>query len=375
MQEQPLIFYASIGHGHKHAAFALYKEFMKRGFRPKMIDTFYELSPTLHYSLLKSYLTLLKLSPSLWRKAYVLSEKYPLFHMTDRLCSLFIRRLYEMVEKERPPFVISTNAFVTPLLAAVKMKKRSEMALYSVITDFNMHPAYVRNGVNLYFTQDPNCHEFAEKYRLPKELFIATGIPIATSSFLSYSKKKLRYELNLPQKEKVVLLAGGGFGLANYVMIVKQLEKMQEKLVILCMTGQNKKAFMHLSLMKSKHELRVISFTHKFLQYLRASDVVISKAGGLTMAESLICETPILIFQPVPGHEEHNAQFLEKNGAAICIKDKNDLLFHTTQVLFNHDVQRQMKESARRLQKPYAAKHIVDRILQCEHQHGHAFPC
>ncbi|MGM0879383.1 MAG: glycosyltransferase, partial [Bacillota bacterium] len=93
------------------------------------------------------------------------------------------------------------------------------------------------------------------------------------------------------------------------------LNAIEDKVQLVCITGHNKKAKAKIEQLESKHEIVSTGFTNRFTDYLRASDVIISKAGGLTMAESLACETPILIYQPVPGHEEQNAQYLMNYGA------------------------------------------------------------
>ena len=47
------------------------------------------------------------------------------------------------------------------------------------------------------------------------------------------------------------------------------------------------------------------------------SKFVITKPGGLTTTESLVSDLPIVIINPIPGQEEENAEFLEKNKLAI----------------------------------------------------------
>lgn len=372
MHDVPFIFYASIGQGHKQAAIALSHELTLQGYRPKLIDAFFTISPILHNCLLKSYLRLLKFSPNLWRQLYFKAERHSLFYCIDHLGAFFIERLYQLIAEERPPFIISTHSFVTPFLTMMKKKKQLQIPLYTVITDFVMHPAYLREGIDRYFTQDPNCHEFAKKYQYPEEAFIPTGIPVPLAKLKEFSKNKLRNELNIPLAKKVIIIAGGGIGLANYVSIIEQLEKISEPLVLLCMTGHNQKAYQKLSVTTSRHDLRVIPFTDQFLAYLRASDAVISKSGGLTMAESLICETPIIIFQPVPGHEEHNAKFLENYGAAICVKHLHELENCTASVLNDAKLRTKMKMAAKLLKRPLAAKHIVENILNIEQRRKEA---
>lgn len=372
MRGEPLIFYASIGHGHKQAAHALQYELFKQGIRAQMIDTFYTLSPTLHHSLLKGYLGLLKFHPSLWRMLYFQAEKYPFYYSIDQLSTIYIDRLNQLIEQVCPPFVISTHALVTPFLTTWKKKKQYHLPIYSVITDFVLHPAYLRDGIDRYFTQDEQIEQFALKHHVPVEKFVTTGIPVFMANVTDLSRNHLRRQLQIPEQQKAVLIAGGGIGLVNYLTIIQKLEDLEEKILIFCMIGENNKVATHLSHLKSKHELRIIPFTKQFLHYLRASDVVISKSGGLTMAEALICETPIIIYQPVPGHEELNAQVLDSRGAAISVHHAEQLLFHTAQVLYDEKLQRAMKLSAKALQKPNAAKHIVENILSCEQVKRHA---
>ncbi|MCD8502348.1 MAG: glycosyltransferase [Bacillaceae bacterium] len=175
----------------------------------------------------------------------------------------------------------------------------------------------IHNEVNGYFVASEHLDYANDVYEENKSMFFPTGIPITDDGIHLVDREEIRSSLSLLKKTKTILIAGGGVGLANYTKLIETLESFEEKLQIICVTGHNKKAFEKLTRLKSKHSLRIIGFTNEFIKYLRASDVVITKAGGVTMAESLICETPALIFQPLPGQEEQNSQFLMNNGTAI----------------------------------------------------------
>ncbi|WP_170885631.1 MGDG synthase family glycosyltransferase [Bacillus alkalicellulosilyticus] len=359
---RPLIFSASIGHGHQQAAKALHDELETRGYEPEIIDTFQSISPLLHNCVLHAYLKLLKHSPNLWRKIYFGSEKRLDFLYLDKFGILFVEKLTKLIEKRNTPFIISTHPFVTAFLTTLKRKKKMDIPLYTVITDFVMHRAYLREEIDGYFTADPRCRQFAATYNLPQDRFMTTGIPVPKNPAFTRSKWRSRYELGIDHDKKVVLIAGGGIGLTNYERVVHSLEKCHRDLLILCMTGHNKKVEKKVKGIRTKHEVQVIPFTEKFLDYLRASDAIISKSGGLTMAEALICETPIIIYQPVPGHEEHNAKFLMENGVAVRAEEEDDIPLLVNRV-FKRRTHDTMKKSAKKLKKPGAAIQIIENII------------
>ncbi|SDH48880.1 MGDG synthase family glycosyltransferase [Alteribacillus bidgolensis] len=368
MKNQPLIFSASIGHGHNQAAKALKNEFNKKGFYPEMVDTFHVISPILHHFMLSSYIRLLKLAPFIWRKIYFYAEEYPLFLLLDRFGSLFIEHLYSIMNREACPFIISTHPFVTAFLSRVKQTKQLDFPLYTVITDFVLHPAYIRKEIDGYFTASPKIEEFANLHNVPSHLFNLTGIPISNNECIHISKWKARYDLGLDPGKKTLLIAGGGIGLTNFVHVLQVVEHLKEQIQILCMVGHNHRAKHRILQKKSKHMIKVIEFTDQFLLYLKASDGILSKAGGLTMAEALACETPIIIFNPVPGHEEQNANYLTHAGAAVKVDKCIQLPSVLERVLYEKTYYTNLQYNAQMLKKPNAANQIVDRILTLTNQ-------
>ncbi|WP_096435177.1 MGDG synthase family glycosyltransferase [Alteribacter populi] len=369
---QPFIFSASIGHGHNQAAKALRHEFNNQGFEPEIIDTFHAINPYLHKFMLHSYIHMLKVSPLVWRRIYFYAEKHPLFLLLDRFGTLFVEHLHLMMIQKRCPFMISTHPFVTAFLSRMKHKKQVDIPLYTVITDFVLHPAYVRQEIDGYFTASPQVNEFANLYKVPSNRFFSTGIPITKSDSFKKSRRAARCELNLDPNKKTLLIAGGGRGLTNYVKIIRTLEYLKEPIQILCLIGHNHRSKQSIMKQMSKHKIRAIDFTDQFLLYLKASDAIISKAGGLTMSEALACETPIIVFNPVPGHEEQNAQYLADCGAAVKVNGYYELPSILEHVLYDQGYYEKLQHHARILKKPDAANEIVKRMLMLFEQHKKA---
>ena len=56
---------------------------------------------------------------------------------------------------------------------------------------------------------------------------------------------------------------------------------------------------------------------------MQISDLVITKPGGLSTSECISMKKPMLLVNPIPGQEEHNAEYLESLNIAKWSKNIN----------------------------------------------------
>ncbi|NLD88267.1 MAG: galactosyldiacylglycerol synthase, partial [Clostridiales bacterium] len=97
-------------------------------------------------------------------------------------------------------------------------------------------------------------------------------------------------------------------------------------------------------------------------EMMDAADCIITKPGGLTTTESLAKQLPMIILNPIPGHEERNSEFLTNNGVAIEVtktfplEDAMHFMFHNPRRL------ELMKESISLCAKPNATNDIADLV-------------
>ena len=140
----------------------------------------------------------------------------------------------------------------------------------------------------------------------------------------------------------VVAVAGHNDGLR------KKLETLQNRF------SENKNG--------SVSRLAVLGFTDSMPQLMQAADVVITKAGGVSLAECLACGANILIYHPLPGQEQGNTAFLQKEYGVAAVADLRQLdeyLEREMKVSFEERLHRQ---EARQQQygRPDAAKRIAE---------------
>ncbi|MBZ4037855.1 hypothetical protein K6T82_24130, partial [Flavobacterium sp. 17A] len=74
----------------------------------------------------------------------------------------------------------------------------------------------------------------------------------------------------------------------------------------------------------SGKKTKLVYFTNKVEDYMHASDLLITKPGGLTVSEALASDLPMAVFDAIPGQEEDNAAFLQNHHMAIKLDQHED---------------------------------------------------
>ena len=78
--------------------------------------------------------------------------------------------------------------------------------------------------------------------------------------------------------------------------------------------------------------LQVLGFTDSMPQLMQAADVVVTKAGGISLAECLACGANLLIYRPLPGQEQGNTAFLQNEYGVAAVTDLRQLTEYLEQV-------------------------------------------
>src|SRR5699024_7020637 len=143
-----------------------------------------------------------------------------------------------------------------------------------------------------------------------------------------------------PDKKTILFFAGGefGFGKDKTFNMLKSIIDNFPYLQVIAIAGRNvkiKERFDELvSSTNSGDTVKILSYTNQVPELMSVADLVITKPGGLTTTESLASGLPLIVIDLLPGQEEENAKFVEKNGAGIWIR-KNDNIEKILLNIFN----------------------------------------
>ena len=333
-----LIMSAPIGSGHKMAAVALGEAFRNMENVEVVQGNVFDFLPSISgNAFLKFYETVLAVCPSLYAFSYRWSNQGGgSLWIRNLVNSLLLHLGKSFIEKVNPDVVFSTHATPTGIFSLYKQKYNSKLWLGVAITDFTVHRWLVCPGVDAYFVADEKLLEQMGG----NERKFACGIPVR-SVFSEHNdimaiRKSVCDAIGWPSDAYVCLLAGGGGGMLPMDDIACHLlQNNNNKVHVIAVAGHNdalrKKLIMLqkrvLSGNKDKNvsRLAVFGFTDDLPLLMQAADIVVTKAGGVSAAECLSCGTDVLIYKPLPGQEQANTAFLEKEYGFTAVTDIRQL--------------------------------------------------
>jgi processive 1,2-diacylglycerol beta-glucosyltransferase len=111
---------------------------------------------------------------------------------------------------------------------------------------------------------------------------------------------------------------GGGWGLMFGKDIMNSLTaRMDEIQLIFCM-GSNDKlvAKMKANPLLNHPNVRILGYSSEINKLMDASDLLITKPGGMTCTEGQAKGIPMLFYSAIPGQEEKNSQYFVELGLA-----------------------------------------------------------
>ena len=110
--------------------------------------------------------------------------------------------------------------------------------------------------------------------------------------------------------------------------------------------------------------LKIFGFTDKIYDYYQVTDLVITKPGGLTVTECLAFGLPMIMVNAIPGQEEENAKFVEKNEAGKLVKDQDDVPATVVALIQDREKLKALKDNASRIAPQDPCKKIFKEISE-----------
>ncbi len=369
-----LIFYASYGGGHLNAAKSI-KECIDTNYNnceTELIDCMKYINKPIEKITTAAYREMAKKLPWAWGKIYSDSQKGPLAHITTRSNMIFAIKLLKLLRKKQPDLIISTHPFGSQMCSYLKRKGKITSEIATIMTDFSPHDQWLvgNEHTDYFFVAHDKMKNYLISKKITENKIFSTGIPISERFSKKYNKKEILNQLKLEEDKKTILFFGGGeFGLgkSKTVQIFEDLVKNFDNIQIIAISGKNEKmksSFKNIVKVHNKEKnVKILEFTNRVPELMAISDLVISKPGGLTTSESLASNLPMIIINPIPGQEEENAEFLEKNFTGIWIR-KNDSAYEIFKDLFsNPEKLQKMKNNTNILAKKHSTEDICKILL------------
>ncbi len=282
---------------------------------------------------------------------------------------LSILKSFGIINKFKPDAVIGFGGYASSaVLYAASLKKLPtlihEQNSYAGITN-----KILKDKVNTICVAYDNMEKF-----FPANKLVKTGNPIRQDLLDVSSKKQQAMEFfKLDANKKTILVIGGSLGARTInESIYEGLDKIKEANVnLIWQTGKNFDKADNIQLpIAIGTTFNIQHFIYEMDLAYAAADVVISRAGALSIAELAQVAKPVILV-PSPNvaedHQTKNAMALVNKNAAILVKDvdaKNNLVSETLNLITNENKQAELVNQIKTFAMPNAAELIVDEVIK-----------
>lgn len=369
-----LIFYASYGGGHLNAAKSINDYIINnyKNINVEMIDCMKYVNKTIEKVTTAAYREMAKKVPWAWGRIYSDSQKGPLAHISSRSNKILAIKLLKLLREKSPDLIISTHPFGSQMCSYLKRKGKITAKIATIMTDFAPHDQWLVGSdfTDYYFVAHDKMRNYLIDKKIDPSKVFATGIPLSNSFLKNYDRQTVLNNFGLEDNKINILFFGGGeFGLGKTrtFNIFESFVKFCSEMQIIAIAGKNPKMKLAFEEIVQKYHseknVKVLPFTNQVPELMSISDLVVTKPGGLTTTESLACNLPMIIINPIPGQEEENAGFLESKGIGVWIKKHDDVNQILTNIFKDKNKLNEMKENTKILSKINSTKDICNILL------------
>ncbi|RLC76694.1 MAG: hypothetical protein DRI61_12820 [Chloroflexi bacterium] len=143
------------------------------------------------------------------------------------------------------------------------------------------------------------------------------GFPLSQRFRPAEDKEAIRRKLGLQGGITTGLLVGGGEGMGRLFKVACAINEATLPIQLLAVAGRNRSLRNRLESLNWNIPHKVYGFVDNMDQLMQASDFIITKAGPGTICEAMAVGLPILLIDFVPGQEEGNVEFVERQGVGV----------------------------------------------------------
>jgi processive 1,2-diacylglycerol beta-glucosyltransferase len=364
-----LILTASYGSGHNAAARSLASAFHRAGAAATVVDHFRDLvHPVFARATRGLYHWVLRRAPNLWGAAYALGDRLPSNSpLTFGATRLGYAGLAALLEREAPDAVVTVHATPAVVMAALAARGVRMPPHTTVVTDFVAHSQWIAHGVDRYcVAADEVKHEFIAR-GIPPARVVVTGVPVRAEFEASVDPVEARAAFGLSSRLPVVLAMAGAQGsLGRLPDVVQALTQVRLPLQALVIAGLDRRLESDLRDRTAGSTIRTLGYVTDVRRLMAAADVVVTKAGGMTLAEALAAEVPLVVFGSLPGQERRNERFASQCGIALVARSRDELKQALERALSDPALLQRLRRQMRRLRRPDASRRVVSAVLERE---------
>ena len=357
-----LFLFSDTGGGHRSAAEAIIEALqLEYGdtFTTEMLDFFKSHAPLPLNKMPDWYPDMVK-APHLWGLSFKMSDGRGRARAITASMWPYVGRAARAIVREHPADLIVT---VHPLATTVILKAlgRHGPPFVPVVTDMvTTHALWYDQRSDLTLVPTEIARQRAIEYTMSPEKVHVVGQPVAQRYCVpAGNKTELREKLGWEQDKIIALLVGGGEGMGPLGKTARAIESSGLDVGLAVVAGRNQRLKEHLEEHQWQIPVHIYGFTREMPDFMRAADVLVTKAGPGTIAEALNAGLPMILYARLPGQEDGNVTFVVNEKVGVWAPQPRRVVQTLAEWVQNPEIRTHYAQNCRRAARPDASLQIA----------------
>lgn len=325
MNKKVLIFYTSVGLGHKTIAENIGWQLEQAGYEVRLEDILKVQSGSLVNFGTKFHALINKQFPFIWRWLY----RSFLVNLIGRPLRLPLAKKNYLnakiiIDEFNPDLVITTQTTASAVIAYMKQKGLYKNLFGIAFSDYHFHKFWVYNQADFYLVNIEEQKQALVKLGVETNKIFVVGMTLKAKPAIDDAK--IYNDLNIPRSSEIVLLGSGSLGAGktanNLLELISSIQKNsieKENIYFIIVCGKNISLKNEIDKLNSDSHIIALGFHQQMQELYSVASVFITKPGGLTVAESLSWFLPLFVTHWLPGQEELNYEYLSKRHLIVPV--------------------------------------------------------
>lgn len=302
---------------------------------------------------------------AMWRVSSIFSRWQDYFFT---LVNPLLRdRAVNYLIETKPDLVVSVHPLMNHLGVEWLKKARLNVPFVTVVTDMvTLHASWICPKVTRCLVSTDDAKDSALKLGMPAEKLAVYGQPVSLKfAHLHGDRTEFRRKLGLDEERFTVLIVGGGEGYGHIFHIARHVSQMVPQAQLLIVAGRNRRLKETLLATQWEIPTQIYGYVDNMPELMKASDIILTKAGPGTISEALVAGLPPLLFDYIPGQETGNLVYVQKNEIGTYKESPAEIAAQVREWMNPNDPTLQkMTQNAERLARPHASLDIAADLCQ-----------
>ncbi len=306
-----LILTCNTGQGHNSSAAAIKAVFEANGDLCEIADALSFLSKQASKIVDKCFTGIYRHIPKAFDSMYSEADSHHTLNTMEsaiKLLKFGCKKLYKYIVCEEFDSIICVHLFPAIMVSWLKDKYGLQAKTSLLSTDYTCYPFISKTDMDLYFLPHAALADDFKSVE-DKSKLVASGIPIKRDFLSLPDKATARKLLGLEDSAKVIFIMGGSMGcgpMEDLVLKISEESDPDTRLLVSC--GTNKTLLKTLK-KKNLSRAEVFSFSDNIPTIMAASDLFVTKPGGISSTEAGVAGIPTIVMNVIGACETPNYNF------------------------------------------------------------------